>query len=177
MILVLNICRDRLHYYEFVKPVEDILDKENLEFETFHYKQRVVFSKYDKIIFCGTSLADNDFLENLDMFSWLENFEGQVFGICAGFQILGKTFGAEIKRGEVEIGFLKENFDKDFFGIKGKVEVYHLHSNYLEFGDNWEILSFGKVVQAVKLKGRDFFGVLFHPEVRNKEMILEFARL
>jgi GMP synthase (glutamine-hydrolysing) len=32
------------------------------------------------------------------------------------------------------------------------------------------------VVQAVKHKERPIYGVLFHPEVRNKNLILEFLK-
>ena len=88
---------------------------------------------------------------------------------------------------KTEIGFFRERFDSEFLGLKGEVEVYHLHNNYIVFDEGcrlpvagcrkmWEVFSCGEggIVQAVKLKGKEFYGVLFHPEVRNKNMILEF---
>ena len=36
-ILVLNICKERLHYFEFVNPVEKILENLELNFYTKHY--------------------------------------------------------------------------------------------------------------------------------------------
>jgi GMP synthase-like glutamine amidotransferase len=183
MILVLNVCRERLHYYEFVKPVEDVLKSENIEFETFHYKQLNdrVLSRVDKVIICGTSLKDSRYLDDLDrfedMFRYfdLHNKDVSFLGICAGFQILGKLYGGGLKKSEKEIGFFRENFSKDFFGLKGDVEVYHLHGNYVEFGEDWDVYSGKDFSQAVRHKHKKLSGVLFHPEVRNKEMILRWC--
>ena len=48
MILLINICKKRLHYHEFVKPVEDILNKEIYNFilkklEESHIGKNIVF--------------------------------------------------------------------------------------------------------------------------------------
>jgi GMP synthase (glutamine-hydrolysing) len=176
MILVLNVCRERLHYFEFVKPIEDILKSEGFEFESFHYKElgEDILKRADKVIICGTSLIDNSFLEDIDSFSWLKNFEGRVLGICAGFQILGLVFGGSLKK-EKEIGFFRETFVEEFLGLIDEVEVYHLHGNIVEFSSDWKIFNEGEIAHAV-CRG-NFYGVLFHPEVRNKEMILRFAGL
>lgn len=185
MILVVNVCRERLHYYEFVKPVLDILKDCDILVSHYLDLKQEDLAICDKVIICGTSLKDNGFLENMDKFSWLKDFDKPVLGICAGFQILGLTFGGKAKK-KTEIGFFHEKFGSEFLGLKGEVEVYHLHNNYALFGDEFEVFSprddsgepaGDEVVQAVKSKGKDFYGVLFHPEVRNKEMILEFCRL
>ena len=34
---------------------------------------------------------------------------------------------------KTEIGYFNENFEKEFLGIKGKQQVYHLHNNYVDF--------------------------------------------
>ena len=39
MILIINICKEKLHFYEFVKPIEDILKKNKIKFFTRHYKK------------------------------------------------------------------------------------------------------------------------------------------
>ncbi|MDH3353055.1 MAG: gamma-glutamyl-gamma-aminobutyrate hydrolase family protein [Nanoarchaeota archaeon] len=187
MILVINVCKEKLHYFEFVKPVEDILKREDVDFFTRHYNdiKKNDLENCGKVIICGTSLKDNGFLENIEKFSWIKEFEKPIFGICAGMQIIGLVFKGRI-RNQLEIGYFYEEFKKgtagvpskegNFFGLNGKVEVYHLHNNYIEFSKDFEIYSRGKIPQAVRCKIKEIYGVLFHPEVRQKEIIREFVR-
>ncbi len=183
MILIINICKEKLHYYEFVKPIEDILKKDGIEYFTKHYKKinKRDLLKANKIIICGTSLKDNDFVENLKEFEWIKNSDKPLLGVCGGMQIIGLLFKGKLKKKQ-EIGFYEENFKKEFLGLKGKKQVYHLHNYYIDFCQlkDFEIFtSFadGKIPQAVRHKSKQIYGVLFHPEVRNKEMIEEFCRL
>jgi len=175
MILIIKTNKELLHDYEFVKPIEDIIKKVNFEYEIKHLKDtnKINFSKYSKIIICGTSLQDNNFL-NYD-FSFLKNISIPILGICAGAQLIGLSFGGKLKK-QTEIGFYKENFEKDFLGLSGICEVYHLHNFYIEFSKlkEFEVFNTGKIPQAVKHKAKPIYGVLFHPEVRNKEMIKSF---
>jgi len=98
----------------------------------------------DKIIICGTALKDNKYLEH--DFSWLKNFKGKVLGICAGMQIIGKVLGHKL-------------IENKKIGVKDN--KYYLHSFSVEgFEDSLEV--------------DNFKGVLYHPEVLNKEMIKEF---
>ncbi|MCK4649734.1 gamma-glutamyl-gamma-aminobutyrate hydrolase family protein [Candidatus Pacearchaeota archaeon] len=173
MILIVNVCSEKLHYYEFVKPIEDILKE---DFFVKHYSELndSDLVRADRVIICGTSLGDDSFLKDLEKFNWIKNFDKPLLGICAGFQILGLVFGGELKK-KLEIGFFRETFEKEFLGLEGDVEVYHLHNNYVEFGGEFEIFAGKSFPQAVRFRGKDFYGVLFHPEVRQKEMILRFV--
>ena len=174
MILVIDVCAERLHFYEFVKPVLDIIKDE--EVLCTHYLDLSLddLARCDKVIICGTSLKDDGFVEDLSKFSWLKDFEKPVLGICAGFQILGLVFSGKLGK-KKEVGFFKEEFVSDFFGLEGEVEVYHLHNNYVNFPEEWRIFAGEYFAQAVNWK--NFYGVLFHPEVRNRDLILRFARL
>ena len=195
MILIINICKEKLHYYEFVKPVEDILKKENIKYLRRHYTKIKGgdYGNINKIIICGTSLKDNEFVKNINSFRWLSLSKKPILGICGGMQIIGLIFDLDkqvkeldikndfkhILKKKTEIGFYKEFFEKEFLGLKGEPEVYHLHNNYIDFSrlKNFEVFSkSGNVVQAVKYKDKNIYGVLFHPEVRNKEMIVRFAK-
>jgi GMP synthase (glutamine-hydrolysing) len=90
-------------------------------------------------------------------------------------QIVGRVFDGKLKK-KTEIGFYSEDFKKEFLGLKGKKEVYHLHNHHVSFSEEFEVFCEGNgVVQAVKHKEREIYGVLFHPEVRQKEMIGEFV--
>jgi len=186
MILLINVSKERLHYYEFVKPIEDILKRVDKKYFIKNYFEITEgdLKKCSGVIICGTSLRDNEYLGHYHKFDWLLNYEKPVLGICAGMQIIGmifgnsyRTFGKGIFREKLEIGFYKENFEKEFLGLKGEQEVYHLHNNYIKFGKEFEVISKNdEVIQTVKHRDKEIYGVLFHPEVRNKEIIVEFCR-
>jgi GMP synthase (glutamine-hydrolysing) len=181
MILLINICKEKLHYFEFVKPIEDILRKDKISFFVKNYQeiQQKDLKKAEKVIICGASLFDNEFslIENLKFFKWIEDFNKPIFGICGGMQVISRIFGARIKK-ETEIGFFREKFRKSFLSLDGEVEVYHLHNYYSDFSNKkFEIFSLGKISQAVKHNEKEIYGVLFHPEVRNKNLIQEFLKL
>ena len=178
MILIINICKEKLHYFEFVKPVLDILEKNKISYFTKHYfdLKNDDLNKADKVIICGTSLFDNEFVKDINRFLWLKDFEKPVFGICGGMQIIGLVFGGELKR-KAEIGFYCGDFKKEFFGVSREQEVYHLHNFYVDFSklNDFEIYSENKVIQAVKHRDKEIYGVLFHPEVRQKSLIRNFC--
>jgi GMP synthase-like glutamine amidotransferase len=178
MILIINICKEKLHYYEFVKPIEDILKKNKIDFFTKYYKEIINqdLDQSKKIIICGTSLYDYFFIEDVKKFSWIKYFNKPILGICGGMQIIGLVFNGKIEK-NTEIGLYKEEFKEYFLGINGLQEVYHLHNNHINFKNlkEFEIFSGDKVSQAVKHKEESIYGVLFHPEVRQKEMIISFC--
>ena len=177
MILIINICKEKLGYYEFVKPIESILKTNGISFYTRTYDniKKGDLKKSDKIIICGTSLKDNEFIENIEKFEWIESYRKPVLGICGGMQMIGLIFGGRLSK-ETEIGYYNENFKKEYLGLKGKQEVYHLHNNYVNFEKlkKFEVFSGKKISQAVKHKNKEIYGVLFHPEVRQKELIIKF---
>jgi GMP synthase (glutamine-hydrolysing) len=187
-ILVVSTCKDKLHELEFVKPIEDILFSENIAFFVKHYTElkNSDLTKCSKVIICGTSLQDFDYFNNIDKFSWIKEFVKPIFGICAGSQVLVSLFrGRLFERGKKildrkEIGFVVCNFKKEFLGFFGNYEVYGLHQLGIGIGEKSSFLeAYGfsnRGVQAFKHKEKEIYGVLFHPEVRQKKLILEFAK-
>lgn len=178
-ILIINICKEKLHYYEFVKPICDIFDDNKIVYFIKGYKEVITkdLDNVDKVIICGTSLFDNEFMKNIRYFKWILDFDKPILGICGGMQIIGIVFGAKLKK-KTEIGFYKESFNEDFLGLLGEQEVYHLHNYFADFNklNNFKTFSGKKVNQAVKHKEKDIYGVLFHPEVRQKKLILNFIK-
>lgn len=163
MILIVSICKDKLHEYEFVKPVIDILREKGKEALVVHYKKlkQVEIDKAEKVVITGTSLADNDFLEpsNIESFNWLKSEKKPVLGICGGSHIIGLQLGYN-KEESKEIGLKELEFDKEFLGVgPGKIQVYHLH--------NFQVL-------PEAFQKDNLYALLFHPEVRNKQMIVSF---
>jgi len=189
MILIINLCREELHELEFVKPVLDIVKASKKKYLVEHYlkiKPKVI-EKADKIIICGTSLRDFDYLENKDKFSFLKKTAKPVLGICAGMQLIALAFGCEVVKGK-EIGLTRVRVDKGFLGVEeigkeesNEVDVYDLHNMVVEdneyLRENFDVFASSLktgIVQAVKHKEKEIYGTLFHPEVRQKEIIKNF---
>lgn len=178
MILIVELPKEKLHNLEFVKPIEDVIKNENKEYKRIGYKNlnNNIISESDKIIISGTSFKDNDFLCNLEFFDWIKNFDKPVLGICGGMHILGMCFNGKLCKAQ-EIGLTEVEFQKEFLGFKDKVEVYELHNYYVE-SSTFEVYARSKkCIQAIKHKDKPFYGVLFHPEVRNKDMITNFIKV
>ena len=90
-ILIINICKEKLHYQEFVKPIESIVEGVGANCEVKHYSKinSSDVAKAHAIIICGTSLKDNDFANHASNFIWLKDCRKPVLGICGGMQIIG----------------------------------------------------------------------------------------
>ncbi len=182
MILIISTCKESLHELEFVKPIERILSENNFSFFTKHYSKinRSDLIKADKIILSGTSLKDGEYLypENFNKFNWIKEFQEPILGICAGAQVLSVLYGGKIFACE-EIGQISVVFKKEFLVSSGKAEVYSLHQMSFNFlGDkSMEFAKSKKCLHAFKVVNKPFYGVLFHPEVRNHEVIENFCKL
>ncbi len=178
MILIIQICKESLHKLEFVKPIEDIIKNNGFEFKTVFYKH--LKDKYlkdcDKVIISGTSLKDNNFINDIDRFIWIKKFNKPIFGICGGMQILGLIFDGKRINCQ-EIGLKSIEFIKEFFKTTDKAEVYELHNFNVESNAFETYAKSDICIQAFKHKKLPFYGTLFHPEVRNKKLLVNFARL
>jgi len=178
MILIIKTPNRKLHDLEFVKPIEDILKKNKFEFISVHYSKinKELLKTTDKIIISGTSLKDNTYLDSINEFDWIEEFDRPILGICGGMHILGLVYKGEIKKRQ-EIGLTKIIFKYDFLGFQGEHLVYELHNLNIESNKFNTVALSENSIQAIKHKKKLFFGVQFHPEVRNKNLILHFANL
>jgi len=163
VILIINICKEKLHFYEFVKPIADIIKNKGKKVLIVHYKDLTSkeIKNSSKIIICGTSLKDNDFLKDIKYFKWIKNFRKPLFGICGGSHIVGLILGKKIKH-KTEIGLKRVYIKKEFLNTKGEKQVYHLHN----------IMVLPEIFQE-----KNLYAVLFHPEVRNKKIVDNFLKI
>ena len=178
MILLINTCKDNLHYFEFVKPIEKIIKKEKTKFVVRHYSKlnKKILEKAEKIIICGTSLQDNKFLHDLSFFEFIKDFKKPILGICAGMIVVSLLFGSKLKKGQ-EIGLFKEEFIKEFLGLKGEQKVYYLHNYYTTLPKDFDSYTKGKFPKAIKHRNKEIYAVLFYPEVRHEEIINQFLKI
>ena|SRR3989338_4207778 len=184
-LLIVNVCREKLHYFEFVKPIEDIAkgmaDDCEIYFETRGYKhlKQEYIKKFDRIIICGTSLKDCEYLKSIKKFSWIRGFKGGILGICAGMQIICMLYGCKLEE-KAGIGQKLISVNKSFLELEGWKEVYELHNYSIKkdrrLGNLFDIFSQGSI-DAIKHKKREIYAVMFHPEVRQKDLIRNFVMM
>jgi GMP synthase (glutamine-hydrolysing) len=175
LIVDMNFKKDSLGFYEFVSPIVAIVEESD-ECFVKHYlevKQEDI-SNCSKIILSGTALKDNATLNQTEKFGWIKDCEKPILGICAGMQTTGLVFGARLETcleiGMTQITMLKANplFSSSF-------KAYELHNYSIQPSVEFDALAnSAKCVQAMKHKQKNIYGVLFHPEVRNKEIIQRF---
>lgn len=179
MILVvdMNAKKNSLGFFEFVQPI--ISAVKNLDECTVkHFTElgQEDLAKCDVVVLSGTPLKDNATLSQIDKFEWMKTQDKPVLGICAGFQTIGLVFGARLKRylgiGMTEITTLQSNIL-----FSAAFRAYTLHNFSIEPADAFDVLAeSAQCIQAIKHKQRNVYGVLFHPEVRNPEILQRFVR-
>jgi GMP synthase-like glutamine amidotransferase len=180
MILVvdLNWKKESLGYFEFVLPILEIaknLDKCVVK----HYSEITSedVSYCDRIILSGTALKDNVTLSQPEKFSWIKTVDKPVLGICAGMQTIGVVFGLLLTRC-LEVGMTSVSTLTDNPLFSSVFRAYSLHNYSVESSEEFEVLAESeKCVQAMKHKQKPIYGVLFHPEVRNTEIVKRFIEL
>ena len=100
MILVVDLCREpgSLSRYEFVDPIAGIVSRAGSEYEVVHFSELTdeVIERSDRVILCGTALKDDLYAKRIDLFTWIEDLNKPLLGICAGMQVLASIFGGGI---------------------------------------------------------------------------------
>lgn len=186
-VLIVSVCKEKLHEKEFVDPICKVVLNSGENILARHYSgiSEEDLIKSDRIILCGTSLKDFEYFNNMERFSWILRLNKPILGICAGMQIIFSLFGGEIleKSKKIstneEIGLENCKFNKDFLGLIGNCKVYELHQLGVKIGkSNFEPYAFSNEgLQAAKHKDNPIYCCLFHPEVRNQEVIRRFLKI
>lgn len=178
MILIVDVCSDKLSFFEFVKPVEDIVKKTGVDYVTRHFLSlgHEDVAQAGKVIVCGTALKDFRYLDYIEKFAWIIDVDKPVLGICAGMQVLAKLFGCELVE-QTRIGRYRVKIvRKNDLTMKDEFYSYFLNSKTTEPLEEFLTLAeSGNLNCMVKHKSRRFYGCLFHPEALNPEIITNFV--
>ncbi len=178
-VLIVSTCSDPLSDLEFVHPVASLVGENGYHLSIFHHAKldEDVIYRADKIIITGTALKDFEYLKNIDLFGWIKRVNIPILGICAGCQILGKIMGEDL--GE------KMLIGKKLVSCSSAVcrdlvqrvefEAYFLSSRYVKVTTHFNILAVTEGIPSIiRHSNRPFLGCLFHPEVLNPQIILNF---
>lgn len=172
MILVIDTCKHKLHSFEFVKPITDLLDDCTVKHFTELKKEDI--EKADKIIISGTALKDNEARAHLERFEWIKDFDKPLLGICMGMQLIGMINGSETYTCQ-EIGPTRIKVMKKTALTKEDFEAYELHDFAIKLPEGFkEIAKSDKCLQI--MQNKEIYGMMFHPEVMNKNIIADFIK-
>ncbi len=183
MILIVDLCHKprSLSKREFVDPIAAIVRRAGSEYEVAHFTELTedAIERSDRIILCGTALKDNLFAEEICQFAWIEDLDKPLLGICAGMQVVAAVFGGEIvpqpKIGLEKIEIVRET---DLLGPPREIEGYHLHNFGVTLPPGFDLVA-GRPgqIEAFKHSERPVYGIIFHPEVRNRWIVEQLVSL
>jgi ABC transporter with metal-binding/Fe-S-binding domain ATP-binding protein len=182
-ILLIDLCceKDSLSHYEFVLPIRDALTRDGAYCEILHYAEVAPRDRAncDKIVLCGTALMDNEYAEHLQSFSWIRGCKKPILGICAGMQVIGAVYGGSIVKdqsiGLKDIEIVRAS---PLLGEPRRIEGYHLHNYAVTLPQELSLLAGSIDAAEAFQRGNDpIYGLIFHPEVRNRWILERFAAL
>jgi GMP synthase-like glutamine amidotransferase len=180
MILVvdMNWKKHSLAFYEFVDPIVNVVQPlEECVVKHFSEIDPLELGGFSKIILSGTALKDQATLKQIEKFNWIKTSVKPILGICAGMQTISVVFG-ETLTPCLQIGMTEVTTQKQNPLCQSTFKAYMLHNYSMEPPQNFDVLAISaKCIQAIKHKQKNIFGVLFHPEVRNPEILKRFIQL
>lgn len=178
-VLIISTCFFEFHELEFVRPIKNICENIgwNVKIVNFENFDKEDIEDIDKIIISGTALKDDEYFDYAENFGFLlKEFKSGILGICAGAQILGGYYNGDLIE-NCEIGLInnieKTNNDEILENVDLK-EVYSLHNFAISNIKEAKIIAENKNIQIFKAEKN--YGILFHPEVRNKKIIENFLQ-
>ena len=182
MILLVDLCYrpESLSHPEFVSPIRRIVERSGMIVQVVHYLEPdPVPAGISGIILCGTALKDNGYLEHPDRFDWIGEVSIPVLGICAGMQALARLLGGEVVEAP-EIGMTDVAVTRkdEIIGAERIFSAYELHTFGVTLPPGCRELARSEAcIQAFRHREKKWWGVMFHPEVRNDWVVERFVQV
>lgn len=175
---LISTCSEKFSEREFVNPIINLIEKHPSldQINRFHHNQLnpSLISDSDRILICGTSLQDDNYLKNIDCFKFLLNSNTPTLGICSGMQIISLLGGCKLVANR-EIGIIDIKTISKNKLCNGNFQAFSLHNYSISETSKLQILATSsKAPQVVKIHNLPIYGVSFHPEVRNETIISNF---
>lgn len=183
MILLIDLCyrEGSLGFDEYVLPVAGIAERSGFDTRSVHFRRVTVadFTGAEAVILCGTPLADNAFLEEPEVFLWLKTSKIPVLGVCAGMEMVCKTFGGLLGPcTEIGMTEIRVTGTDLLFSESPSFSAYELHTLACTDPGPLKVLAASdRCIQVVRDPTQPVYGVMFHPEVRNEWVVERFLSL
>lgn len=154
---------------EFVDPIVRIVQTYGHDTRVIHHTQMNADINAGAYILSGTALKD-DAYQNEDH-SWLRQSKCPILGICAGMHALVTAYGGALVH-YPNIGMVTLEGATSL--IADIQEVYALHTWSPQVPDGIDVIAYDVQGHIQAIATGRCYGVLFHPEVRNPEVIHRF---
>ena len=177
-VLIVSTCAEPLSEAEFIVPLVRIIREAGKTVENIHLKNPLdVPVGVSHILLGGTALQDDKYLKENTGIKPLLEADVPLLAICSGMQLLSAVCGGEIII-QREIGMVQVKTVAENPLCSGNFEAFVLHHRAIEPGPQLEVLAQSKsCVQAIRNCELPHYGVLFHPEVRNEQVVQNFLAL
>ena len=170
--------------YRFTDPILKAIKDQQVEANIKHWSElsgKLSIYPMDGVIISASPRGDNaNFSKRLEVFRWLKTSEKPVFGICAGHQLIGATFGADLisniekEEGSVRVHILKD--DPIFGGLKSGFLTHQDHEDSISLPPDFVLLANSENcrVQAMRHKTKPIYSVQWHAEISNPGLLRNF---
>lgn len=170
---------------QYCESIEKILGGGKIPFRTIEYEDtlKTNIAGFQGIFLSSSPRGDDIADHHQPYFKWIATCNKPVFGICAGHHIVGRLYGAELRRSvEKEVGdfFIEiDHRDPIFAGFEDKFLVRQNHHDSITMPEEFILLAHSDVCEVEAIKHRTFpiYATQFHPEISNPRMIRNFIEI
>jgi len=167
---------------DFVYPLSYKLESMNARYDVRHFSELPEIDKgnYDRVLLSASPMGDDIVEHHLPFYQWVRSYGKPIFGICAGHQVIGRLYGAELIRAdEMEdgLGYIIVDRDDPIFNGYGKeIPVMQHHRDSITVPEDFLKLAHSSICEneVMRHKSLPIVTVQFHAEEMNMMMVENF---